>query len=211
MPAIDGYLRCAHLVREQLAAPEVRLSWDSPSVLAQWTVAGLAGHLARSVLLLPGIVAAQVDDGDPLVSAVEYFVSALPDADLHSGSQIAVEVRERGLEAAGSGVEDLLTRVDVVIGDLETDLRARPEGHVITALGMRLTLRDYLMTRLVEMTVHADDLAVSVSAPAPSFPAEVEQMVVSTLALIALRRRGFPAVVRGLARAERAPGVITAF
>jgi len=208
---VDDYLRCAVVVRDQLASPELQRMWDAPSALREWTVGGLAGHVARSVFLLPGILAAQVSEDDALVSAVDYFVSALSEADLDVGSPKALAIRERGMESAGSDVEDLLARYDAVVADLEIVLRGLPEDHVVAALGMRLALREYLITRLVEMTVHADDLAVSVSASPPRFPLEVEETVVRTLACIALRRRGFTALARGLARSERSPGPISAF
>ena len=211
MTVVDDYLRCANVVRNQLVAPELLALWDAPSALAQWTVAGLAGHVARSVFLLPGILSAPVSDDDVPVSAVDYFASALSDADLDVGSQMAVAIRERGLEAAGGGIEDLLTRFDAVLTELEPILRDLPEDHRVAALGMTLTLQEYLITRLVEMTVHADDLATSVNQQAPRFPIDVEETVVSTLAAIALRRRGFTALVRGLARSERSDGSISAF
>jgi hypothetical protein len=71
-----------------------------------------------------------------------------------------------------------------------------------------LGLDDFLLTRLMELVVHADDLAYGVGLPAPDFPERVTAPVVDLLARLAVRRHGPVNVVRGLARAERAPGSI---
>jgi len=74
-----------------------------------------------------------------------------------------------------------------------------------------LTLHDFLTTRMMELAVHADDLAVSVGVPTPEFPAAVLEPVVGLLSGLAVRRHGATAVLRALSRAERAPATIAAF
>jgi hypothetical protein len=68
-----------------------------------------------------------------------------------------------------------------------------------------------LMTRTMELVVHADDLAVSVGLPTPEFPAEVTGSVIDLLARLSVRRHGPTAVIRAMTRGERAPKTITAF
>jgi hypothetical protein len=208
---IEDYLDCAGVVRELLASDDVVTRWDAPSVLEMWSVAGLSGHIARSVLLLPGILDAPLDEASPLASAVDYFVTALSEPDLEVTSDMAAMIRDRGLESAGRGPDDLLARYDDVLVGLKTTLPDLGPDHAVAAWGMRLPLSEYLVTRLIEMTVHADDLAVSVGTRTPAFPGAAEEIVVGALAGIAARRRGFTNVLRGLARSERASGRITAF
>jgi len=57
----------------------------------------------------------------------------------------------------------------------------------------------------MELVVHSDDLACSVGLPTPGFPERVTAPVIELLARLAVRRHGAVGVVRGLARAERAP------
>ena len=66
-----------------------------------------------------------------------------------------------------------------------------------------MLLDDYLVTRLLEMVVHADDLAVSVDLPTPDYPDRVWDLVVGCLTQAAIRRHGPLAVVRAMARTER--------
>ncbi len=45
----DGYLEAARSVAGLLADPAVAAAWDEPSALAEFSVHGLAGHLALQV------------------------------------------------------------------------------------------------------------------------------------------------------------------
>jgi hypothetical protein len=74
-----------------------------------------------------------------------------------------------------------------------------------------LTLDDLLITRMMEIAVHNDDLAVSVGMPTPELPPTVLDPVFDLLTRLAIRRHGPTAVLRALSRAERAPGTISAF
>jgi hypothetical protein len=65
---------------------------------------------------------------------------------------------------------------------------------------------------LLELVVHADDLAVSLDVAPPGFSAAGIDLAVGALVRISLRRHGQVAVVRMLARAQLAPlAGITAF
>jgi hypothetical protein len=74
-----------------------------------------------------------------------------------------------------------------------------------------MRLDDLLVTRMMELAVHADDLAVSVGIETPALPPTSVETVVDLLSRLALRRHGPTAVLRALSRAERAPATITAF
>ena len=70
-----------------------------------------------------------------------------------------------------------------------------------------LATDDFLVVRLMEVVVHADDLAASVGLPTPAFDDDVLHPALSLLALLGARRHGQDAAVRALSRAERAPAV----
>ena len=204
------YLECASVVRELLATEHVAREWDAPSVLPLWTVGGLAGHLARPVLTVPGFVVAEAATKGPVVSSVEYF-AVMPDEDNDPSSEVATFIRQRGVETAGDGPADLLHRFDVVMEDLPAMLMGAGADHEVVAFGRRMRLDQYLVTRVVEMIVHADDLAVSVGTATPGFPESASDVCLATLAAIASRRRGAVGVMRALARSERAPTDVSAF
>jgi hypothetical protein len=68
-----------------------------------------------------------------------------------------------------------------------------------------------LLTRLMELAVHSDDLAASVGLPTPELPPSAMEFVLGLLTQLSVRRHGATAVLRTLSRAERAPATITAF
>ena len=76
--------------------------------------------------------------------------------------------------------------------------------------GWALTADDFLTTRMMEIAVHNDDLAVSVGLETPQLPVRVMHPVYDLLFVLALRRHGQTAVLRALSRAERAPASISA-
>ncbi len=77
--------------------------------------------------------------------------------------------------------------------------------------GWALTTHDFLVTRLMETVVHSDDLAASVGVETPEFPDDVVAPVLDLLTDQAVRRHGATALVRALARPQRAPGSVSAF
>ena len=66
------------------------------------------------------------------------------------------------------------------------------------------------ITRMLEIVVHADDLAISLDIPTPEFPAEVFIPVRDLLVRLAVKRHGQSAVISALTRRERTQ-VISAF
>jgi len=86
-----------------------------------------------------------------------------------------------------------------------------PAGRVVAVGDWGLALDDYLVTRLLELVVHMDDLAVSLGTPTPGLPAAATDTKITLLARIAAWRHGPLAVTRALARAERAHGSVAAF
>ena len=66
-----------------------------------------------------------------------------------------------------------------------------------------LILDDYLVTRLIELVVHGDDLAASLAVTPPPLNAPATGLVIATLVEVARIRHGDPAVLRALTRRER--------
>jgi uncharacterized protein (TIGR03083 family) len=177
--------------------------WSEPSALAMLSVGGLAGHLARAF----DTVELYLDEPEPpdedLLSPSAYFVGALRAAGDLSGP-MHTGVRERGEDAGRKGpvalVADLREQIERLTVRLETE---RSDRRVTVMRGMaRMTLDDYLPTRIVEMTVHADDLAASVGAEAPDL-GDALDVAIDVLVATAIESHGKAAVLRALARRER--------
>jgi hypothetical protein len=73
-----------------------------------------------------------------------------------------------------------------------------------------LSFEDFLIVRTMETVVHTDDLAVSIDVEPPVLPDDVLEPVLSLLVRLSARRHGQAAVIRALARRERAGQPINA-
>jgi len=69
--------------------------------------------------------------------------------------------------------------------------------------GWSLRRDDFLLTRMLEIVVHTDDLALSIAVRTPDFPAEVFAPVRDLLVRLAVKRHGQSAVISALTRSER--------
>lgn len=128
------------------------------------------------------------------------------DSDLHRA------VRARSFQASAIGASALVREVGRARQRLSRRLTAGTMNRRIEAFqGVVVTVEGYLRTRLVELVVHIDDLAVSVGEEnEQELPQDAYEEVAIVLAQVAVRRYGGLPVVRGLARSERHPGAIRA-
>lgn len=195
------FLDTGRVAADLLARPEVEAAWDGPSALRGFTVRGLAGHLLRAT----GSVAAYLDrpepDGEP-ISAASYYSIAVDEPDLDS--EIHRAIRQRGEEQAAGGYEAVRAEAYEVLDRLAQRLAAEPADRKVRAYkDLVLRIDDYLVTRLIELVVHVDDLAVSAGVPVPKLPPEATGLAIGALVEAARVKHGDLAVLRALARRER--------
>ncbi|MGP4015596.1 maleylpyruvate isomerase N-terminal domain-containing protein [Saccharopolyspora sp. 5N708] len=204
----DAYLEAAASVTTLLGDPAVAAAWDRPSVLKEFTVHGLAGHLATQVFYVSRAIAAEAPDGEPLSLAEVYARSEA----FHVGidAEINVRIRQGGEDAAAGGADALAGEVAAVVDQQRAALPTEPADRVISRAGRPLRLDDFLLTRMMEIAVHSDDLALSAEIATPPLPPQVIEPVLALLTQLAVGRHGQTAVLRALSRAERAPATIAA-
>ena len=180
--------------------------FERPSALAEFSVRGLAGHLRRAMTS----VETYLDQGPPappgggdVVSAAEYYATVIPD-DRDLDSDFNRAIRQRGLEAAPGSSDDFIIAFGETAAGLVGRLEQEPADRLVQVYGgLVLTLDQSLVTRLIELVVHADDLAASLgTAPFP-LPAEATGLVITTLVDVARIRHGDAAAIRALTRRER--------
>jgi uncharacterized protein (TIGR03083 family) len=157
------------------------------------------------------VLDAEVPPDAPPVSAADYFLTVGdPDDPLDAPRQRMV--REIGERDAGNGPDDLAERFDAARARMATRLEQEDPDRLVVLFGpTALTLNEALITRLIEMVVHVDDLAVSLDVPTPDVPDEAAETVILTMARIARKRRGDLPLIRALSRRERGPYLISAF
>ncbi|MEU8549163.1 maleylpyruvate isomerase N-terminal domain-containing protein [Streptomyces roseoverticillatus] len=208
----DDFLSTARAAAALLREEAVAAAWDGPSALPGFTVRGLAGHLAYQILCVaPALTGPEPQE--PAVPLLGHYsrvawIDAAPDAGAN------VRIRQDGEDFAAEGHAVLTARVTAALEELPALLKAADADRPVRIPlwgPWSLRLDDLLITRMMELAVHNDDLAVSVGVPAPELPERAADTVVALLTRLARRRHGTGAVLRALTRAERAPASIAAF
>lgn len=163
----------ASLLREQWAAlrrwldvVDVRSYGDLRSVLPGWTVRELVAHLGYGVELLTAVRPA-APDVQPLTIG-SYVVQYQP----------AAPLIEQATKEVAASMPDVLDGIDALARAAWAALD-RLDSPVVMARRGPLTRRDYLVTRLVEVVVHADDLHRSLPVAAESPVIDQAQAVVA--------------------------------
>lgn len=205
------FLVTAQVAEDLVASEAVADRWEEPSALSGYTVGGLAAHLARAVLTVSRYLDRPAAPGEP-VDAAGYFLHALGTHDPHA-SAFHEQVRARAVAEAAEGPAALVARLRDARHRVADRLATiEPEFRIAALDEVVLTVEDYLDTRLVELVVHLDDLAVSVDREVPDgVPREAYTTVAAILARIAVERAGPVATIRSLARRERHPDAVRAF
>lgn len=211
MTTREDFLTTARTALGLLRHDRVAASWDRPSALPEFGVSGLAGHLAYQVLPLPSMIGTPAGD-EPVVSLAEHYARA-GWTDLDVDSDFHTRIRAGGEKLAAEGPGALADRVEATLLELETSLPGQENRGVrMPHWGpWAVPLDEYLVSRLMELVVHSDDLAVSVGVRTPEFPRHVHETVIDLLTRMALDKHSGIDLVRALSRKERAPGDITAF
>jgi hypothetical protein len=200
---LDSAFRVAAAVAlDLIRRDEVRDRWLRPSVLPKMSVGALACHLGSQVVraaeLLP--VATDVpalESADAHYHRAAWVTSTSPDdppndrttADAQAALGAAA-LTERSAEALE------------IVRRLLADGTAR-DVVLIPWQDWSLRRDDFLLTRMLEIVVHADDLALSVGLRTPQFPLAAFAPVRDLLVRLAVHRHGQSAVISALTRSER--------
>jgi hypothetical protein len=208
----DAYLSAADAAIGLISHPEVAAAWSRPSALAEWSVGGLAAHLAGQVRVVERVLDLPADESLRPIPLDDHYVRASwVGADVHD--PVNAGIREGGEQEAAGGPEGVLGRVTAARIAVVDRLSQEAIDRVVLVpwQGWALTLDDFLTTRMMEIVVHSEDLAASVGLDAPAFERAVLDPVLGLLTRLAIRRHGQSAVVAALTRQERAPASIAAF
>lgn len=205
-PVRDVFLATGDAAMMAMSADETTGAWDRSSALAEMTVGELVAHLARAITQ----VEVYLDESPPaagseLVSAGSYFAHFVDQAgrgDIASPANVAV--RRRAQESAVRGQTAIVEHAGECLARLRTRFPTEPPDRTLAVFGgLVMNLDQYLLTRIVEMVVHMDDLCVSVGIPLVGVDVMAFMFATATLVQTASARVGMLGVVRALARRER--------
>jgi hypothetical protein len=206
----DAYLTTATEAVDLLSSQGVAERWDGPSALALMSVGALAGHLAYQVFSVSSALAGPPSTEDTIPLLEHYARAAWIDAPLDSEANAGI--RARAAQSAEPGPQALAERAAEALKSQHIELakRSGEEAVFLPQTGWALRLDDFLVTRMLELAVHMDDLAVSISVAMPEVPDAAFDPVLLVLSRLAARRHGQAAMLRALTRLERAPEAINA-
>jgi hypothetical protein len=206
----DVVVHASNLVAGLVARPEVSAAWAVESSCAGMSVGGLARHLVSQPVNVVRLLTSELPAGTETIDVLEHYArAAWVREDLDGDTNTSI--RAASDEQAGEGPEAALDLVSRASEQLATALAGAPPTVYIPWQGWALDTDDFLVTRLMEMVVHADDLAASVAVPVPEFGPGVLDPVLRLLVALSVRRHGQGALVRALTRPQRAPATVAAF
>ena len=213
LPIADGFVAAARSAAELAASPEVGDRWDLESSCAGMTNGGLAGHLADQTSNTLWVLAAEPSDLEPIPVVEHYRRASWVSSGL--ADEPNTSIRDGSNERARAGFEALVARMatdlEALPGALAAAADRRPDSVLVPWQGWALTTHGFLVTRLMEIVVHSDDLAAGLGVPTPQFPDDVVREVLGLLSAVAVDRHGQTALVRALSRPQRAPSDVSAF
>lgn len=199
-----AYLETAGLSLELLQSPEIEARWEEPSALAEFSVRGLAGHLVRATTTVEYYLDQDPAPAGEPIDAATYYARAVGETS-DVDSELNRAIRDRGEKMAAEGLAALIELQRGSLDRLKDRLDEEPADRKMRVhQDLVLLVDEYLVTRLVELTVHIDDLAVSVDLPTPDMPAAALDLAFRCLIDVARTRGGDIEVLRALARQERA-------
>ncbi|WP_432477733.1 maleylpyruvate isomerase N-terminal domain-containing protein [Nocardioides sp. GXQ0305] len=207
----DTVLATAAAVRDLALSDPVVERWDVESSCAGMSVGGLAHHLTAQLGTTVDLLSAGPGDGEPIELREHYRRAAWANSGLDD--EVNVSIREGSDQAAADGPGAVADRTHAWLAALPGVLGTVQDDTVVMIpwQGWALSAHDLVVTRLMEMVVHGDDLASSVGVETPVLPDEAVRLAIDLLAQVAVDRHGQAAVVRTLSRPQRAPESIAAF
>jgi hypothetical protein len=206
----QAFREAAEAFAEIVAQPEVGKAWEQPSALEGYSVGAIVGHVNAAIGWLGPLLDAPAQPDLRPTPRDEFlrFVHGLkigPDgADRHPVHDVLRDQFERAARHGWESNRDkfrglavrLTARLEGESGNRLLDLR--PTMPLVVRLG------DWLPTRVLELVVHGDDLATTVGLDAPPLPEGAAGVAIDVMLAVARAVHGDLAVVRALARRERA-------
>ena len=207
----QALVRASEAVGVLVFDPRVAVVWDRESVLPGMTIGGLVRHLVSQPECAVEFLG--IDPVPPhaetlsLVACYERTDWFQAPVDAAENTSIAEDFT--AMAEGGPGESAAILRASVAA--LPAAIAGAGPTTYVPWQDCCLATDDFLAIRLMEVVVHADDLAVSLGVPTPAFDDEALHPVLALLAVLGARRHGQDAAVRALSRAERAAGPVSAF
>jgi len=212
----EDFLAAAHAAVGLIGSDEAAARWEEPSALKGFTIGGLAAHLGSQVnSARRALTSPRPEPGAVVTPLIDHYAKATW-IGVPLDAPVNMEILALGEERAKTGAAEQARATRAALEEAAAVLASEgfDESTVISmpwVEGRAMTAGDVLITRLMELLVHGDDLAVSLGVVTPAYPASAFETVTDLLVRISATRNGALPVLRALSRAERAPKSIAAF
>ncbi|TMC48482.1 MAG: hypothetical protein E6J14_12090 [Chloroflexi bacterium] len=209
---VAAFGSAADLAGELLRSAAVGERWKEGSAVEGFSVGGLAAHMVGATLRLQRVLDEAPPEGSPVVTLTGcYGLNRVNDpAELETGMHPLI--RADGERRAAMGQEAVAGKFAAVVSGLLPRLATESDERLVPVLqpqGAATTLRVYVVTRIIELLVHSDDLAVSAGRDGFALPREAADVVMLAFLELARERAGDLAVMRAFTRRERqAPDIL---
>ena len=205
----ETFSRAGEHVAALLEDPATAKRWEDPSALAEMSVGGLAAHLMQGLVWLERLMALPAPRDVPVIAVGEYLAGFRIAGGTDFGSELHRYVRDMAGHGARHSPDATTSRFRDVLARIGGQLEREPGERLLDmrpALPWAMRLEDRVRLEIVEFVVHGDDLAASIGREDTDPPADAVAVAVDGLLATARFLHGDRAVVRALARRERAAG-----
>jgi hypothetical protein len=202
--SVRPLLDAAEFAGEVISLDPVRAKWSEPSALERMSVGAVVGHLFLIVRRIEKHLSVEDEPTDsPLMDYRWLRIEHTDDLD----NEAAKTVRDDGQHVADWGSGAVITAYHDRLERLRLRLDHPLPARIRLESGAMAT-EAYLRTRIIELLVHADDLAASIELPTPDPPGASVTVAIETLVDAARSIYGDLDVMRAFTRAERIPPTV---
>lgn len=202
----EAFSRGCRLASRVMADAAVAERWADASALGGFTVGGVAGHLYGAVRRFEVALDEPPADAVRVVGLTEFYGQNRVGRAAELDDGLHALIREDGERRAQQGPQAVIERFSKLAARLDERLPVEPSDRLVPVLTVpdgATPLASYLATRVVELVVHSDDLAVSARLPPVAVPEPAGAVAIEVFAELARARAGDLDVIRAFARRER--------
>lgn len=202
---VATFFQACQMTLGLIRTAQVADTWDAEGAVDQFTVGGLVAHVYAAIRLLERSLDQPQDNYERVIGLADFYLLNRLDrpSDIHQEFHTAI--REHAHTLAQQGPANLSSKFAAMVERLGPKLADQPLTLPVPVWRIQrgaTSLRDYLLTRIIELAVHSDDLAASV-AIGLVIPEQVASAAFAVCVDLARARCGDLEVLRAFTRRER--------
>ncbi|MHB1519633.1 MAG: maleylpyruvate isomerase N-terminal domain-containing protein [Acidimicrobiales bacterium] len=202
---VSAFFSACDLAGGLIGSEAVAACWNLDSVVEGFTTGGLAAHLYSAIRLFESALEKPEPSTSRAGGFVEFYALNRIGERMELEDAVQRSIRADAAKRAELGAAVVSGKFDSLVARLRDNLPDQPMNRLVPVWrieGGVTHLSDYLLTRIVELVVHADDLACSVGVDIV-LPGEAASLAFGVFLDLARARSGDLALLRAFTRRER--------